>query len=204
MCFRCERGSNCPGARAYRAELRFPGEATAVAVPHPEPDPGSAGVTDAADGRRLLAWGQEMRAVHRRLRDALQFAREAVEDGSGTESLAKNLQLFCWGFCGALSGHHRSEDAALFPVMLRQLPELASTVSKLVQDHNMISQLIGELERALAGSFEQQVLLRHLDGIEAVMETHFRFEERQLVGVLDEMAELFGDLDRTEVFGAIA
>jgi hypothetical protein len=43
--------------------------------------------------------------------------------------------------------------------------------------------------------------LRHLDGIEAVMESHFRSEERQLLAVLDENhdeapppAELFGPL----------
>jgi len=40
------------------------------------------------DRDRVVAWGQELGAVHRRLRDALQFAREAVEDGTETESLA--------------------------------------------------------------------------------------------------------------------
>ncbi|MET0865020.1 MAG: hemerythrin domain-containing protein, partial [Nakamurella sp.] len=94
------------------------------------------------DRERVVAWGQELRAVHRRLRDALQFAREAVEDGTQTPALAKNLQLFCWGFCTALNGHHSGEDATLFPLVLRQAPELAQTVGKLVQDHNMIAYLI--------------------------------------------------------------
>ena len=142
--------------------------------------------------------------MHRRLRDALQFAREAVEDGAATESLAKNLDLFCWGFCGALTGHHRSEDATLFPLVLRQVPGLAGTVSKLIQDHNMIGQLIGDLERALTAESERDVLLRHLDGIEAVMETHFRYEERQLLEVLDGMAGPIGELDKTDLFGPLA
>ncbi|MEP6563168.1 MAG: hemerythrin domain-containing protein [Nakamurella sp.] len=154
--------------------------------------------------QRVTAWGLEMRAVHQRLRDTLQFAREAVEDGSETDSLAKNLELFCWGFCGALTGHHGSEDATLFPLLLRRAPELAGTVQKLVQDHNMLALLIGDLEFALAATSEQAILLRHLDGIEAVMETHFRFEEKQLVEVLDEMADLIGSLNRTALFGPIA
>jgi hypothetical protein len=43
--------------------------------------------------------------------------------------------------------------------------------------------------------------MRHLDGIEAVMQTHFRYEERRLLDVLDSIpdesvtaAELFGPL----------
>jgi len=156
------------------------------------------------DRERVVAWGQELRAVHRRLRDALQFAREAVEDGTETESLAKNLDLFCWGFCTALNGHHSSEDSALFPLVLREAPDLASTIGKLVQDHNMIAYLIVDLEKSLSEKSGRDVLLRHLDGIEAVMETHFRFEEKQLVGLLDGMARPIGDRDKTDLFGPIA
>jgi len=156
------------------------------------------------DRERVAAWGQELRAVHRRLRDALQFAREAVEDGAATESLAKNLALFCWGFCTALNGHHSSEDSKLFPLVLREAPDLASTIGKLVQDHNMIAYLIVDLEKALSAKSERDVLLRHLDGIEAVMETHFRFEEKQLVVLLDGMAGPIDDLDKTQLFGPIA
>ncbi len=153
---------------------------------------------------RVVAWGQELRTVHRRLRDALQFAREAVEDGTETETLAKNLELFCWGFCTALNGHHSSEDSNLFPLVLREVPELASTIGKLVEDHNMIAYLIVDLEKALSRNSGQDVLLRHLDGIEAVMETHFRFEEKQLVGLLDEMAGPIDDRDKIVLFGPIA
>jgi len=147
---------------------------------------------------RVAAWGQQMRSVHQRLRDALDIARESIENGGQPESLADDLQLFCSGFCVALTGHHLHEDAQLFPRVLEAEPDLADTVSKLVQDHNMIAHLIQGLEHALHSSEDEEILLRNLDGIEAVMETHFRFEERQLVGLLDRMdisgaskAELF-------------
>ena len=86
--------------------------------------------------------------------------------------------------------------------MLEDRPDLAPTVAKLVQDHNMIGQLIRDLERALQSGENPDILLRHLDGIDAVMETHFRFEEKQLVGLLDAVdAE---GLDRVMLFGPIA
>ena len=88
--------------------------------------------------------------------------------------------------------------------MLREAPDLASTIGKLVQDHNMIAYLIVDLEKSLSAKSGQDVLLRHLDGIEAVMETHFRFEEKQLVGLLDGMARPIGDRDKTDLFGPIA
>jgi len=156
---------------------------------------------DAADAARLVAWGQEMRAVHRRLVDALDIARESIEDGSIRPSLTGDLQLYCLGFCTALTGHHTAEDNRLFPRVLRERPELASAIATLIRDHTMIAHLIRDLEHALANSADTPELLRHLDGIEAVMVTHFRFEEKQLVGLLDATAI---DADRTDLFGAIA
>lgn len=105
------------------------------------------------------------------------------------------------GFCAALSGHHRAEDGSLFPELVRARPDLAPVVAKLTQDHNMIEHLIGELRKAVADSTDPEVAHRHLDGIEAVMETHFKYEEKQLGAVLDGMD---ADFDRTEIFGPIS
>ena len=143
-----------------------------------------------------------MRAVHQRLRDALDIARESIENGDQPESIAGDLQFFCGGFCVALTGHHLSEDAALFPRVLESDPELAETVAKLVQDHNMIAHLIQGLQHAMRNSESTEVLLRNLDGIDAVMETHFRFEERQLVGLLDSMQ--IPGMTKADLFGPIA
>ncbi|TDE99119.1 hemerythrin domain-containing protein [Occultella glacieicola] len=146
---------------------------------------------------RLRSWGTELRAVHARLREALALARETVEDSdamgstgaagpAGTAGAAsRDLLLYCWGFCAALSGHHRSEDAALFPQIEAAHPDLAPVLQGLTRDHSMLDHLIGELGRTLEAGALREETLRHLDGIEAVMETHFRFEEKQLISVLD-------------------
>ena len=54
--------------------------------------------------QRVVAWGQELREIHRRLRDALGVARSAVEDGGSGPTAARDLQLYCVGFCAALTG----------------------------------------------------------------------------------------------------
>lgn len=163
----------------------------------PQPAP------SAMNEHRVTAWGREMLAVHQRLRDALDVARESIERGEQPNALVSNdLQLFCGGFCVALSGHHTSEDATLFPLVVGVRPDLVGTVAKLKQDHSMIAYLIRGLEQALRSGDEKGALLRHLDGIEAVMETHFGFEERQLASLLDTMdAE---GLDKVALYGSIA
>jgi len=67
-------------------------------------------------------------------------------------------------------------------------------------DHNMLEHLLGGLTAAIDEGADDDALHRHLDGIGAVMETHFRYEESQLLTVLDALAlegtptELLGDL----------
>jgi len=151
--------------------------------------------------QRLRAWSREMREVHRKLRAALDLARDAIDDEDAADPFDGDPLLYCWGFCAALDGHHSSEDRALFPRLRAERPDLAPVLAQLVQDHNMIEHLIGGLRRAMDAGAGTEEKARHLDGIAAVMETHFRYEERRLLDVLDavdldgaEPAELFGPL----------
>lgn len=54
----------------------------------------------------------------------------------------------------------------------------------LEQDHSMIAHLLSELRNAVDHSASPAELAMHLDGVAAVMETHFAYEERQLLTVL--------------------
>ena len=135
---------------------------------------------------RLVAWGREMREVHDRLRAAHRVALDEVAAGR-TPSGSRDLLLFCHGFCTALDGHHRGEDALLFPAVAAEHPDLAEPLRKLVQDHAMIGHLVGALQADVTASAAPDVLGRHLDGIGAIMESHFRFEERTLLAILDRL-----------------
>ncbi|MBO0919740.1 hemerythrin domain-containing protein [Cellulomonas sp. zg-ZUI222] len=158
------------------------------------------------DPSRLVAWDRELRAVHARLRDALQVAREAVDDGTGAAVPSRDLLLFCTGFCAALDGHHRGEDGVVFPALLDAAPGLRDVLDHLVRDHAVLSHLLGELQRAVevghaAGSHDTVALHRHLEGIEAVMETHFRYEEKRLLPAL---ADLVLDTTPRAALGPLA
>ena len=149
---------------------------------------------------RLVAWSHELRTVHERLREALRVTRDALDNPAGTESGARDLLLYCRGFCAALTGHHQGEDRELFPAIAAAHPHLRETLRYLQQDHSMIAHLLSGLQAAVDRSAPPEELDRHLEGIAAIMESHFRYEERQLLTVLDTLAL---DADLATVLGPL-
>ncbi|MEV6691523.1 hemerythrin domain-containing protein [Micromonospora sp. NPDC051196] len=137
---------------------------------------------------RLVAWSNELRRVHDRLREALRLTQDALADGVSAEPATRDLLLFCHGFCAALTAHHEGEDRDLFPAIAAQHPELRDTLYYLRQDHSMIAHLLAGLQAAVARAAPPAELDRHLEGLAAIMESHFRYEERQLLTVLDTLA----------------
>src|SRR5699024_10321469 len=111
--------------------------------------------------------------------------RQAVAAGTPAEAASRDLLLFCHGFCAALTGHHEGEDRQLFPAIAAAHPELADTLRYLQQDHSMINHLVAGLQEAVAREAPAPELERHLEGIGAIMESHFGYEERQLLTVLE-------------------
>ncbi|QMU97631.1 hemerythrin domain-containing protein [Microbacterium esteraromaticum] len=149
---------------------------------------------------RIVAWSEELKAVHARLRQALALTRQALADGEPTRAASRDLLLFCHGFCAALSGHHLAEDRELFPAIVAEHPQLGETLRKLEQDHAMMSHLIAGLQTAVDSHAAPADLARHLEGLAAIMESHFRYEERQLLHVLDTL-EL--DADSRQMLGPL-
>lgn len=137
---------------------------------------------------RLIVWSHEMRTVHERLREALRVTRAALRDGRADESAGRDLLLFCHGFCTALTGHHEGEDRTLFPAVAAAYPELRETLRQLEQDHSIISHLLTGLQASMDRAAPPEELDRHLEGIAAIMENHFRYEERRLLTVLETLA----------------
>ncbi|TCB97610.1 hemerythrin domain-containing protein [Micromonospora zingiberis] len=137
---------------------------------------------------RLVAWSHELRRVHDRLRDALTLTRDALAVGVPAEPATRDLLLFCHGFCAALTAHHEGEDRDLFPAIAEQHPDLRDTLYQLRQDHSMIAHLLAGLQAAVLRAAPPVELNRHLEGLAAIMESHFRYEERQLLTVLETLA----------------
>jgi len=107
-------------------------------------------------------------------------------------------------FCSALSAHHHGEDAGLFAELLRVRPGLRDVVRKLAEDHQMIAGLLVAAEdhaREAAGATpgRREAIRRELDGLAAIMESHFGYEERAIGGAIDDRVEDTGWT--TAVFG---
>ncbi|MFI6822846.1 hemerythrin domain-containing protein [Micromonospora sp. NPDC050187] len=152
------------------------------------------------DKSRLVAWHRELRDVHDRLRDALTVTRQALAAGKPAEPATRDLLLFCHGFCAALTAHHEGEDRELFPAIAGQHPELREALHYLRQDHSMMAHLLAGLQAAVTRAAPPAELDRHLEGLAAIMESHFRYEERQLLAVLKAL-EL--DADPSAVLGPL-
>ena len=114
--------------------------------------------------------------------------------GDPLERDGRPLLAHCAAFCTALTRHHTGEDDRVFPALAQQFPDLAPIVAKLAEDHQLIGMVVGRIEAA-AGTPR---LAGELDGLAAIMESHFAFEERRILRALDELrtdvpaAELFG------------
>lgn len=78
----------------------------------------------------------------------------------------------------------------MFTQLLRERPDLTATVANLVEDHKLIASIlsrVNELADSAAESHGQilESVGRELDGLAAIMESHFGYEERTLSQALD-------------------
>lgn len=138
---------------------------------------------------RVRGLGQELLRVHDGLREDLARLRTAVAAGEPARR-GRSLSAHCAAFCSALTRHHTAEDATAFPALAGRYPELAPLIEKLAEDHAMISGIVervDDLSTALAAGKDTAGLLGELDGLTAILESHFGFEERRIARALDEI-----------------
>lgn len=95
----------------------------------------------------------------------------------------------------------------MFSALLRERPDLAATVANLVEDHGMIASILSRVrvlaDRA-ADSPESaaEPIGRELDGLAAIMESHFGYEERTISDALDHGVSDAGWSETVFRFGA--
>jgi hemerythrin-like domain-containing protein len=141
------------------------------------------------DRDRAQALSLELRAIHDSLRDRLRMAVDALAHGRAPDTDLRPLD-HCIGFCVALHEHHTGEDTAVFPALRAAAPELSDTIDKLTQDHSMMSWLLRRAATAIelaAASGDVAPVVAELEGISAIMESHFRYEERSILEGLDRL-----------------
>jgi hemerythrin-like domain-containing protein len=145
-------------------------------------------------GSRLTAFGNQLIEVHIWLREQLEDLRDNVDAYLAGNGLPpRDLRIHCLTFCSALTRHHTGEESGAFPVIAEEFPELRQVISELKTDHNRIDWILGNLENLL-GSLPTDPdpataarVREELEGLSAIMETHFIYEEKKLISVLNSM-----------------
>ncbi|WP_406086180.1 hemerythrin domain-containing protein [Kitasatospora purpeofusca] len=144
------------------------------------------------DGGRTVALSRQLSLAHDELRRLINGLADDLKSGAAhRRSDSGSLLTHCLAFCTALETHHRGEDDGLFAQLVRERPDLAGTVAKLVEDHGLISSIltrVAELARqaaATGGRGPDEAVRLELDGLAAIMESHFRYEERVIGAALD-------------------
>ncbi|MEU0054627.1 hemerythrin domain-containing protein [Streptomyces sp. NPDC006309] len=139
------------------------------------------------DGDRVAALSLQLSQAHQELRRQINEIRTNL----GHRRLSDDaLVTHCLAFCDALTSHHQGEDDGMFFQLLRERPDLTATVANLVQDHGMISSILSPVRELADRAAESrgtvlEAIGRELDGLAAIMESHFSYEERTISEALD-------------------
>lgn len=150
---------------------------------------------------RARALGRELVEVHGWLRAELTRIREEIDtDPDGDIARLTPLRAHCTAFCLVLTRHHTNEDGTAFPALGKQFPELVPVLEQLRHDHVLVADILRKIQNLLTaltpGNVDQ--VRWELDGLAAILESHFRWEERRLADALNALdtpqasEELFG------------
>ncbi|GHG26078.1 hemerythrin domain-containing protein [Streptomyces filamentosus] len=145
---------------------------------------------------RLTAFGNQLVDVHLWLREELARLRSGLDAFlSGEGERPRDLRAHCLAFCSALTRHHTAEDGGVFPALAGARPELRPVLDELTHDHTQVEEVLGRLQTLLdglpaapaapLGPEEARRVSGELDGLIALVESHFTYEEKKLVAALN-------------------
>ncbi|MER6915097.1 nitroreductase/quinone reductase family protein [Streptomyces sp. NPDC000594] len=125
-----------------------------------------------------------MRLVHDGFRREIDLIRkEIAASGPG---LGAQLRINCLTLCQGLHHHHTGEDTMMFPALAQRDPALAPVLERLREEHDHIAALLAEVQRLLlGGESDRATVAREVDRLAAELEEHLRYEEEQLIPLLD-------------------
>lgn len=140
-----------------------------------------------SDRGRVAALSLQLARAHQELRRRIDHLQAELGQHRPDGDV---LLTHCVAFCAALTSHHQGEDTGLFADLLRERPDLAGTVAKLVEDHQLIASILARVAALTDQATESEgpaleAIRRELDGLTAIMESHFRYEERTISAALD-------------------
>lgn len=127
-------------------------------------------------------------ATVRRLADEVTSGMPAGDLTAELNELKTNgplwqLRVNCLQYCELLHGHHTGEDAMLFPRLREANPEIAPAVDRLVREHQVVSDLLDQIESDAArlggedSAAARDHLAASLSQLSDALLAHLEFEE---------------------------
>jgi len=132
------------------------------------------------------SWGAALTMIHDAFRRELALIRKEVA-GSGP-GLGAQLRINCLTLCAGLRHHHTGEDSGMFRLLGERHPELAPTLDRLRREHDRIAALLEALQRASSTDrvdADPALVLAEVERLTEELESHLRYEEEQLIPILD-------------------
>lgn len=155
--------------------------------------------TPTEPARRVAALGNQLIDIHLSLREELARLREDAEAWlDGRAERPRELRAHCQAFCSAVSRHHTGEDDGAFPALAELHPELRPVLEELGRDHHLVAEILRGLEELLGRPgpdtrpVDAQRVRTELDSLAALLESHFVYEEKRLVAVLNALPDRAG------------
>jgi hemerythrin-like domain-containing protein len=126
----------------------------------------------------LAAFGTQLIEVHNWLRAELNRLR------AGLDGPRQDLRAHCLTFCSAVTRHHTGEDSGAFVTLAEQFPDLRPVLAELAHDHEQVTEMLRTLQKAVDGA-DPVTVQQEVDGVAALLESHFYYEEKKIVEALD-------------------
>jgi iron-sulfur cluster repair protein YtfE (RIC family) len=141
---------------------------------------------------RVAALSEQLIHVHQALRERLTSLRQEAAGDTGPvaadAALPEDLLSHCLSLCTAIHTHHSGEDDQLLPALRAAAPELAPVIDNLIEDHDLVAGILRRIRELLTPCQTPSgpgALMRELDGLTAILESHFSYEERRIAKALD-------------------
>jgi hypothetical protein len=111
-------------------------------------------------------------------------ARGAVNEMTMRQN-SWTVGAYCAAYCRVVTTHHTIEDQALFPRLRRGDPRLAAVVDRLHYEHEIIHDVLEEVDRALVAFVgpddDGRGLQVAVDALSDTLLSHLSYEERELL-----------------------
>ncbi|MEV5328696.1 LLM class flavin-dependent oxidoreductase [Nonomuraea sp. NPDC052634] len=160
----------------------------------PKRDPAALTPEQLRMGRHLVQVHNGYRQELRQVQDAVEQVAAGQGDAGALRSAINRLSVrqnhwtlgtFCATFNRLLTVHHTIEDESMFPAILERDSTLAPVIKKLEQEHEVIAEMLGELDAACVALLADPAAIEQVragvDRLVQVLSSHFAYEEEELV-----------------------